>query len=109
MMLRPHALTSLERNWINHPEMFHLQELIRDCLRDGVAPSFSRGLSAWQLCHLWKWAIPGELSSFCQIQWQSYWYSPFLDRAICLRQWLLEVVGLHQGHTPWKRVLSPDF
>ena len=80
MMLRPHALTSLERNWINHPEMFHLQELIRDCLRDGVAPSFSRGLSAWQLCHLWKWAIPGELSSFCQIQWQSFWYSPFLDR-----------------------------
>ena len=40
MMLRPHALTSLERNWINHPEMFHLQELIRGCLRDGVAPFF---------------------------------------------------------------------
>ena len=35
-MLRPHALTSPERNWINHPEMFHLQELIRDCLRDGL-------------------------------------------------------------------------
>ena len=42
-MLRPHALTSLERNWINHPEMFHLQELIRGCLRDGVAPFFPGG------------------------------------------------------------------